>query len=191
MANETRKRKRLIFDKEKAKAAAVPAALGVAGAFVGGLTGAVMPPLVSGIGGFVCLLGGAYTGRGWLTAAGAGMLVTARLPGNASQRLAEGAKPGLTAMAEDTKERAKGYLKAVGGKFMPKRKEEGAAEAEGLGWVRDPHDTLDEVERSLEASAMDFRHTTPALPATGIDEIEAEALKSGSAATRSISFEDY
>lgn len=157
---ETAKRRRLTFDKGRAKASIKPALAAMAGAVGGGLAGAALPPLFSGLGGAACIFAGVYAGKGWLAAAGAAMLTSTghQALGGSNQRTSGG---GFQARLEDAKERALAFGKAFAGKFIPVKDEAGQA-LSGLG---DPHMLLDDIERSIEASAMEHKSTMRTLPA--------------------------
>lgn len=157
------KRNRLTFDKVKttAKASLKPAGFFLAGAVGGGLAGAALPPLASGLGGAVCIFAGIYAKQGWLAAAGASMLTSTgykAFSGGSNQRTSG---DGIQARLTDAKDRAIDFAKTFAGKFLP-AKEEGNGGLSGLG---DPHLLLDDIERQVEASALEHQGTARILPA--------------------------
>jgi hypothetical protein len=170
---KTKKRGRLKFDAAKAKASLKPAALNLAGAVVGGIAGAVAPPIASGIGGLGCILAGAYTGKNWLTTAGAGMLVstTHAVAGGNMRTSGEDEKKTFTQHLEEAKERTKAFLSALGSKFTP-GKDAGTVGRLGL-LGNGSTASLDDIEASVVASALDFRHGG-ALPSANLDGLSGQ-----------------
>lgn len=155
------KRNRLTFDKGKAKASLKPAGFFLAGAVGGGLAGAALPPFASGLGGVACIFAGIYAKQGWLAAAGASMLTSTgykAFPRGSNQRTSG---DGIQARLTDAKDRAIDFAKTFAGKFLP-AKEEGNGGLSGLG---DPHLLLDDIERQVEASALEHQGTARILPA--------------------------
>lgn len=162
--SEVQKRKRLSFDKPKAKASIKPALAAMVGAVGGGLAGAALPPLASGLGGALAIFAGIYSEKYWLVSAGAAMLASTghQALGGSNQRTSG---EGVQARMEDAKERATAYAKAFAGKFIPAKD----ASKDGLSGIDDPHSLLDDIERSMEASALEHKaafRTLPAPPGT-------------------------
>jgi hypothetical protein len=156
------KRNRLDLDKARAKSTVKPALLAMAGAVAGGGIASAIPPLASGIGGAACIFAGIYSGKHWLAAAGAAMLTsTAHLTLGGSGLRTSGGGTDMKSVIEGGKERITAFGKAFAGKFIPVKDDAGQA-LSGLG---DPHMLLDDIERSIEASAMEHKSTVRTLPA--------------------------
>lgn len=157
------KRNKLDFDKERAKSSAMPALYALGGAVAGGGLAYVIPPFNSALGGLACIFAGIYSDKFWLATAGAAMLTsTAHISFSGSGlRTSEGGGQDLKSMIEDKKERLIAFGKAFAGKFIPVKEET----KEGLSGLGDPHMLLDDIERSVEASALEYQGTARILPA--------------------------
>lgn len=157
------KRNKLDLDKGRAKSSIKPAMSAMIGAVAGGGIATVIPPLASGLGGFACIFAGIYSDKFWLATAGAAMLTsTAHLSFSGSGlRTSEGEGGDMKSMIEGKKERLTAFGKAFAGKFIPAKEET----KEGLSGLGDPHMLLDDIERSIEASALEHQGTARILPA--------------------------
>ena len=181
------KRGRLTFDKAKAKASLKPAAYNFLGAIGGGLAGAAFPPMASGLGGLGLILTGAYLGKPWLSTAGAGLLVSTGYSAvtGAGLRTSPTGKLDPATEIANGKERMKAFITALGAKFGIKAKEDSGT-VSGLG---NPWQELDDIQRSVEASALDFR-SQRALPAhVDIDTVESRGALNGR--SRPVDFNSY
>ena len=166
-----RKRKQL-FDAEKAKKAAKPATINLAGAIGGGVVGAVAPPYISGPGGVILIFAGAYTGKEWLTSVGTGMLVstTCTVATNPNLRTSPDGKIDTETEIHNGKERAKTFFSSLWEKFnFFKKKEESPSDTE-LG---NPYLVLDSLESQVLASSMDYARNR--LPSPDMMDIEMAA----------------
>lgn len=183
MAKPTKKRERLSFDKKKAKESVQPGLIDMAAAIGGGAAGAGVSqihPVVPLVGGVVLIYAGNYSDKPWMRAAGTGMLVAtahgAVFP-NGTQRTA---KPTFKDKLNNGKEQAINFLKSFGSAFKFKKEkapEKTVAEGGELGNVGDEDfATLDQLERSVLASAMDYQNSLPS--PTDIDQIETSYLQS-------------
>jgi hypothetical protein len=157
------RRNKLDPDKARARSTVKPALLAMAGAVAGGGIASAIPPLASGIGGAACIFAGIYSGKAWLATAGAAMLTsTAHLTLGGAGLRTTGGGTDMKTVLEGGKERITAFGKAFAGKFIPLKEDAGQA-LSGLG---DPHMLLDDIERSVEASALEHKSAMRALPGT-------------------------
>jgi hypothetical protein len=162
------KRNKLDPDKARAKSTVKPALLAMAGAVAGGGIASTIPPLASGIGGMACIFAGIYSGKGWLTTAGAAMLASTAHLTLDGQGLRTSGEGGMKSTIEDGKRRLAAFGKAFAGKFIPAKD----ASKDGLNGVDDPHSLLDDIERSVEASALEHKAALHTLPGAAPTEFE-------------------
>ena len=169
MPTPPKKRGRLSFDKEKAKQSVKPALVDAAAAFGGGAAGAgasQLHPLVPFAGGLLLIYAGNYSKgpknpQSWMQAAGAGMLASTAwtaINGAATKT----AKPTFKDRLSNGKDQAISFITQFAGVFGLGKKKAGS-KGEGmdgeLGYVDSPDfAALDQLERSVLASAMDYQN---------------------------------
>lgn len=183
MAKPTKKRGRLTFDKEKAKKSVQPGLVDMAAAIGGGAAGAgasQIHPVVPLVGGVALIYAGNYSDKPWMRAAGTGMLVATAHGAVFPNGAKTATKPTFKDKLNNGKDQAINFLKSFGNVFKFKKSnppEKTLAEGGELGNVADEDfAALDQLERSVLASAMDYQNSLPS-PA-GIDQLETSYLQS-------------